>query len=440
MDLKLFNALGRKKSLFTPLKRGVITFYTCGPTVYDFAHIGNLRTYIFEDLLKRVLLLAGNRVVHVMNITNVDDKTIRGAKRAHKNLEAFTRYYTKEFFADLKKLNILPASHYPRATENIAAMLKIIKTLLNKEFAYESKDGVYFDISRFKNYGKLSGVRKRAHHTKARINADEYAKTEAQDFVLWKKKRLGEPSWSSPFGKGRPGWHIECSAMATRYLKLPLDIHAGGIDLLFPHHENEIAQSEAASGKKFARFFLEGEHLTIGGKKMSKSLGNLFTLRDLVARGFDPLDLRYLALTTHYRKPLSFSWDALESARQGRMRFLEIFKTLPKKAPSADIALKQKILKAVHNDLNIPQALGILRGALKHVSQDTVLWADHIFGLNIQKEITQQIPQDIMDLVEKRELLRKDKQWARADRMREKIKKMGFWVADLQDGPAIHRI
>ncbi|MEK9148202.1 MAG: cysteine--tRNA ligase, partial [Patescibacteria group bacterium] len=253
MAVKLYNYLTRKKELFRPLKKGRVGLYACGPTVYNFTHIGNLRAYIFDDVLRRTLEFEGYVVRHVSNLTDVDDKTIRDSKKAGKSLKTFTEFYSQAFFADIKKLDIRPAWKYPRATGHIKEMVSLIRTLLKKRLAYRTADGVYFDISKFRGYGKLSGVKKR--QLKA-VSADQYEKTEASDFALWKFKKRGEPSWPSPFGRGRPGWHIECSAMSMKYLGTTFDIHAGGVDLLFPHHENEIAQSEGATGKQFVRYFV----------------------------------------------------------------------------------------------------------------------------------------------------------------------------------------
>ena len=301
MNLKLFNTLSRKKEVFKPLRTERVGLYTCGPTVYNYAHIGNLRTYIFEDILRRTLAYGGYKVRHVMNITDVEDKIIRDSQKSGKNIFEFTAPYERAFLEDLEKLGIARAWKYPKATAHVPEMIRLIQTLLKKGLAYQTEGSVYFDISKFRNYGRLSRLKKRGLKSGARVSADEYAKDDAQDFALWKAAVPGEPAWQTPFGEGRPGWHIECSAMAMRYLGATLDIHAGGVDLIFPHHENEIAQSEGATGKPFARFFIEGEHLLVDGQKMSKSLGNVFTLRDIETRHVNPLAFRYLTLTAHYR-------------------------------------------------------------------------------------------------------------------------------------------
>ena len=300
MAIKLFNTLSRKKEIFKSIRKNRVGLYTCGPTVYNYAHIGNLRTYIFEDILRRTLRYAGYDVKHVMNITDVDDKTIAGAQKEKIILKSFTRKYEKIFKDDLKKLNILSPSLFARATENIDIMIDDIKKLQKNGFAYEREGSVYFDVSKFKTYGKLARLDKSGLKIGARVEQDEYTKDEAQDFVLWKARKDSEPAWKSPFGLGRPGWHIECSAMATYYLGQPLDIHSAGVDLIFPHHENEIAQAEAANKKSFVRYWLHGEHLLVTNQKMSKSLGNIFTLRDIDEEKIDAVAFRLLGLGGSY--------------------------------------------------------------------------------------------------------------------------------------------
>ncbi|MEM7819165.1 MAG: cysteine--tRNA ligase, partial [Candidatus Aenigmatarchaeota archaeon] len=291
MVLKLFNTLTRKKEVFKPIKKNEVRMYTCGPTVYDFAHIGNFRTYVWQDILKRWLLFKGFKVKHVMNLTDIDDKTIKGAREQGISLREFTEKYIKAFFEDSKTLNLLPADVYPRATEHIREIVELIKILIEKGYAYKGEDGsIYYDISKFKDYGKLSKLKIKELKAGARVKSDSYTKEEAYDFALWKAwdPEDGEVFFETEIGKGRPGWHIECSAMSMKYLGETFDIHTGGVDLIFPHHENEIAQSEAATGKKFVNYWLHAEHLIVEGRKMSKSLGNFYTLRDLLAKGYDP--------------------------------------------------------------------------------------------------------------------------------------------------------
>src|SRR3989344_3562907 len=437
MSLRLFNTFTRKKEIFRPARKGEVKFYACGPTVYDYVHVGNLRTFIFEDILRRTLELNGHKVKLVMNITDIDDKTIRGAKKAGKSLKEFTSFYEKGFFGDIKRLNILPAFKYPRATEHISEMKKIINLLLKKKYAYETEDGIYFDISKFKKYGRLSGLKQKEParpagglKSGARISVDEYSKDQAEDFALWKKK-------SPPVG-GHPGWHIECSAMSIKYLGLPIDIHAGGIDLIFPHHENEIAQSEAAYGIKFARFFVEGEHLLIEKKKMSKSLGNLFTLRDLETKGFEPLDFRYLVLTAHYRSPLSFSWKALEGARQARLKLQERAREAKARKKKSDGSFCKEFLARLNDDLNMPRALALLWKEAK--SYEDLLCADEVLGLGLKNLKKAAVPPRVKALLVKREALRREKKWGQADRIREEIMKLGFKVQDMPEGSQVIKI
>lgn len=464
--LKLYNYLTRKKEPFRPLKKGVVGLYTCGPTVYYYAHIGNLRTYVFEDVLRRALEFSGLRVRHVMNLTDVDDKTIRDAKKARKTLKAFTELYAQEFFKDIKRLHILPAWKYPRATRHIQEMIALIRKLLAKHLAYLAEDGAYFSISRFKPYGKLSNVKQRKLKSGARVAADLYTKDEVRDFALWKLKKPGEPSWSSPFGQGHPGWHIECSAIAMKYLGPTFDIHAGGIDLLFPHHENEIAQSEGATGKPFVRYFVEGEHLMIEGKKMSKSLGNVYTLNDLIKKGSDPIDFRYFLLGAHYRTPLNFTWKALSAARSARLGISNSLERLRRGPFGGTLRDEDEVLKvvsvserkfrdALENDLNTPKALAILnellhygnalrdRGLLTRraakVLEATVYEFDRVFGLNLKARPSRSIPPAVAKLVAKREALRASKRWQEADKIREKILKLGYTIEDAPAGPAIKK-
>ena len=431
MPLRLFNMLTRKKEVFKPARGKTARFYACGPTVYDYVHIGNLRTFIFEDVLCRALALNGYKVKMVMNITDIDDKTIRGAKKAGKTLKGFTDFYAKDFFKDIKKLNILPAAKYPRATRHFGEMKKIIRILLKKKYAYETGDGIYFDISKFKKYGRLSGLKKRELKPGARIAADEYSKDQAEDFALWKKN---PPTGGRPAG-GRPGWHLECSAMSIKYLGLPIDVHAGGVDLIFPHHENEIAQSEAAFGKKFARFFVEGEHLKVEGKKMSKSLGNLLTFRDLERKGFDPLDFRYLTLTAHYRSPLSFSWKSLEAARRARRNLMSRSNVDGRGLEK----FQDKFLSRLNDDLDTPGALALLH---QTSGRGPLLFSDLVFGLGLaHPPRAPKIPAEIKKLLGRREEARAKKNWSGADKIREEIRKLGFSIEDSPAGPKVkHRL
>ena len=415
--------------------------YACGPTVYNFAHIGNLRTYVFEDLMRRVLERAGFKVRLVMNITDVEDKIIRDARSAGKNIFEFIKPYEEAFLGDLKLLNIKPAWKYPRATAHIKEMTSLIRKLVKKGLAYESGGSVYFDVSKFKKYGRLSRLQKRELKIGARVDVDEYSKGDAEDFALWKKARPGEPSWDSPFGKGRPGWHIECSAMSMKYLGPALDIHAGGVDLIFPHHENEIAQSEGATGKKFARFFIEGEHLLAEGQKMSKSLGNVFTLRDIEKRGFDPLAFRYLLLTAHYRSKLNFTWESLEAAgsvlERVRNRVVELKQqpNVVRPPRSNNEVFRREFEKKVMDDLNSPGALAVFWKNFGRLSLADILWADKILGLNLETLKLLTVPAGVKKLIKEREEARKNKDWRKADQIRAEIAKLGWSLEDTPKGP-----
>lgn len=456
MVLKLFNYLTRKKEILRPIKKGRIGLYTCGPTVYNYAHIGNLRTYIFEDVLRRTLEYHGYKISQVMNLTDVDDKTIRDSGKAEKTLKEFTEFYAKEFFKDLVKLNILRALKYPRATAHISEMIALINTLLKKGLAYKTNDGIYFDISKFKRYGKLSGVKKRELKAGARVSADEYSKEEARDFALWKTKKPGEPSWKAPFGQGRPGWHIECSAMSMKYLGRTFDIHAGAVDLLFPHHEDEIAQSEGATGKQFVNYFIEGEHLLVDGKKMSKSLGNVYTLRDLEAKGFHPLDFRYFTLGAHYRTQLNFTWEGLGAASRSREKLNNFIQSLvqEKKRSAGGVKSlkpwKEKFENALANDLDMPKALAVLWKLIHayhktpqafDAKKVTELLGDfdRVLGLALNKTNRSAVPAKIKALAAEREALRKEKKWKESDKIREEIKRLGFTVEDTTEGPRVRR-
>ncbi|MEK6808976.1 MAG: cysteine--tRNA ligase, partial [Nanoarchaeota archaeon] len=321
--LRLFNTRTRKIGVFKSIKDKEVNIYTCGPTVYDYAHIGNLRAYICADILKRYLKYKGYNVKHVMNITDVDDKTIKGSQQQGISLKKYTQNFSNMFFEDIKILNLDLPDIFPKATEHIPEMIMLIKKLLKKGFAYKGEDGsIYYDISKFKNYGKLAQLDMDGLKEGARIRHDEYSKDSPKDFCLWKAcdKDDGDVFWKTELGKGRPGWHIECSAMNMKYLGEEFDIHTGGVDLIFPHHENEIAQSVGATGKEFVHYWFHNEHLLVNGKKMSKSLGNFYTLRDLLNKGYNPIGIRYLLLSTHYRQQLNFTEESLQGAENSVQR------------------------------------------------------------------------------------------------------------------------
>lgn len=454
MKIILYNTLTRKKEVFRPLHKRWVGLYTCGPTVYNYAHIGNLRTYIFEDILRRTLEYDGYKVRHVMNTTDVDDKTIKAASEAGIKLQEFTRRYEKIFKNDLARLNIKYSTKLVRATAHIPEMIRLIQKLLKKEFAYEKNGSVYFEISKFKQYGKLARLDKKGMKAGVRVDADEYTKNSVQDFALWKKVKDGEPYWKAPFGAGRPGWHIECSAMSIKYLGKTFDLHAAAVDLIFPHHENEIAQSEAATGKKFVIFWLHGEHLLVNGEKMSKSLGTIFTLRDIEERKFDPLALRYLALTSHYRSKLNFTWDSLKGA-DNSLKHLHVFvKKLQGenfRGPSPTRHFREQFRKALFNDLDTPKALSILWGVIRRYNKNPERFNtqsmqklffdfDKILGLGFKNSKAKKISAEIIQLIKKREELRSRKEWNAADEIRKNIYSKGFVIEDTEKGPILKSI
>ena len=373
----LFNTLGRRLTPFAPLTPGKVGLYTCGPTVYADAHIGNLRTFLFEDVLRRSLRHLGYQVTQVMNLTDVDDKTIEGAARAGVSLAEYTRPFIDTFFADLATLHVEPAERYPRATEHIAEMIALVERLVANGHAYEREGSIFFRIASDEDYGRLSGIDLAQVRRGERVASDEYDKEDLRDFGLWKAAKPGEPSWESPWGPGRPGWHIECSAMSMKYLGETFDLHCGGVDNVFPHHENEIAQSESATGRPFVRTWLHAEHLIVDGEKMSKSLGNQFTLGDLLARGCDPRAVRYLFVSVHYRQKLNFTFESLAAAAAALRRVDEMRFRLAHAAeagePDAGLGeavarLEEEFTAALADDLNVSAALGAVFRLVREVN------------------------------------------------------------------------
>ena len=365
-DFYIYNTLTRTKEKLEPLSPPKVGMYICGPTVYDFAHIGNFRTFMFSDVLRRSLLFCGYEVNEVMNLTDVDDKTIAGAGKAGMGLREYTDKYIESFFDDLDSLRIARAELYPRATDHIEDIVEFIQRLENRGLAYTSGESVYYRIAEFDDYGKLSRIDREGIRDGARIDSDSYEKEHARDFVLWKGGRQEKVSWPSPWGNGRPGWHIECSVMSMKYLGESFDIHCGGIDLAFPHHENEIAQSEGATGKPFARYWIHAEHLLVESQKMSKSLGNQYTLRDLLEKGLKPSALRYLLLSTHYRSKLNFTFDALHAAESAVERLREFERRLTNYEPptGADAVPELDLVPAFRaqlaDDLAVSPALAVV--------------------------------------------------------------------------------
>lgn len=380
MSIRFYNTLTRTKEEFKPLRNKEVRIYSCGPTVYDYPHIGNLRAFAFYDLLRRYLKYRGYKVKHVMNITDVDDKTIRNSKKEGIPLSQFTEKYTKIFFEDLEKINVEKFEYYPKATEHIKEMVEMIKILMKKGLAYKGADGsIYFNIRKFPSYGKLSKLDLSGLKDGARVSHDEYSKEEAKDFALWKAwtPEDGDVYWETEIGKGRPGWHIECSVMSTKYLGKTFDIHTGGVDLIFPHHENEIAQSEGANGVPPARFWMHNEHVMVEGQKMSKSLGNYFTLNDLIKRGHDPRAIRYTLISTHYRSKLNVTDKSLWAAKQAIDKidnFMDLLKEVKGKKTNEKVnelikKVKKEFVEAMDDDLDITKALASIFNFIREVNK-----------------------------------------------------------------------
>lgn len=445
--LKVYNTLTKKIEEFKPIKDKTVGIYSCGPTVYNYVHIGNLRAFLFYDLLRRYLKYKGFKVKQVMNITDVDDKTIKGAKAEKTSLNKFTRKYEKIFFEDLKKLNVEKFEKYPRATEHINEMVEIIETLLKKGIAYKAEDGIYFSVAKFKDYGELPGIKLKQIEAGVRIKKDEYEKEEAHDFALWKfwDEDDGDVFWETKIGKGRPGWHIECSAMSTKYLGETFDIHTGGIDLVFPHHQNEIAQSEAYSGKKFVNYWMHNEHLMVDGKKMSKSLGNLYTLNDLEAKGYDPVTIRYELIASNYRQRTNFTFEGLKASKAAVEKLINFIDLAKNKEDGKGVKeiiekAKKEFEEAMDEDLNISKALAVIFEFVKEANKigagkkayKTIMDFDKVLGVLKHKE--EKIPTNVKKLAEEREEARKTKNWSKSDELRDKIKELGFIVEDSDDG------
>jgi len=450
--LKLYNTLTREKETFKPIKKNEVGMYSCGPTVYWYQHIGNFRTMLLNDLLKRTLLYKGYKVKHIMNSTDVDDKTIKGSKKEGISLKELTRKYEEIFLDDLNALGIIKPSKFIRATESIQDMVDLIKELLTKKYAYKTTDGIYFSIDKFKDYGKLAQLEK-TNKTKSRIIADEYDKNNAKDFALWKfyTEEDGPVFWETKIGKGRPGWHIECSAMSIKNLGKHFDIHTGAIDLIFPHHTNEIAQSEAATGKKFVNYWVHGGFLNLKEGKMSKSLGNIYTLKDIKQQGYEPIHFRYLVLQTHYRKPLEFSFESLEAAKVAFERIKRKIIELRKEEHKGNDLTKEyntQFEEAINDDLNAPQALQVFLKVLDDFDfnpKNKLLLLekfDEVLGLGVKEMQPSEIkiPEEIQRLIQEREKMRKDKMWEESDILRQRIKEKGFLLEDTPNGPRVERI
>lgn len=470
--MKVFNTLTRKKEEFIPQNPPKVKMYACGPTVYNYVHIGNLRTFLFEDILRRWLEYNDYKVTLIKNLTDVDDKTIRDSRKEKMTLKEFTTKYTEAFFEDIDALGIKRAKEYPKATEHIAEMIQMIQNLLDTGVAYKTDDGVYYSISKFKDYGKLAGINKDQlkEGASGRIKKDEYDKENASDFALWKfwDKEDGDVFWDAPFGKGRPGWHIECSAMSAKLLTKmfdkgynpekfeTIDIHTGGVDLIFPHHQDEIAQTEACTHIPFTKYWMHAEHLLVDNKKMSKSLGNFYTLRDLLKKGYNPLAIRYLLISTHYRQKLNFTFESLEAATVAVQRIndfvLKLDEAKGKDNKEVDSAIKKaqtQFEDALNDDLEMSTALASVFEFMNTVNKlelskkdakkvyEFMLKIDSVLGVLAKEE---KLPANIAKLVKQREEARENKNFKLADELRDELKKHGIAVEDTPNGQRWKRI
>jgi cysteinyl-tRNA synthetase len=471
MEIRLHNTLSNQTEPFVPQKPGEVTMYTCGPTVYDYAHIGNYRTFVFQDILRRFLKLRGFRLTHVMNLTDVDDRIIANAAAKGVSIRDYTEKFAQAFFDDCKTLSIESPEHWVRATDNIDSMVQLIQRLQEKTYTYSSEGSIYYRIAKFPDYGKLSKIDVTGIQAGARVDVDRYEKESARDFALWKAPKPGEHFWDTPIGRGRPGWHIECSAMAMKHLGETIDIHTGGIDLAFPHHENEIAQSEAATGKHFVRYWLHAEHLLVEGEKMSKSLGNFFTLRDLFAKGYKPSALRFALASVPYRRQLNFTFDGLQQAVSAVERLRNFADRLAqaKFPPGQHPGMSKRIAKAaadldagLSDDLNTAQALAAAYDLVREAnvaidkgefSQDDAAAAqkflatfDQVFAvledndaaklsqLGYGKGASALSDDEIEKLVADRQAARKRRDFASSDRIRQELAEHGIILEDSKDG------
>lgn len=457
--IRLFNTLTRAKEQFKPLKEGHVSLYHCGPTVYDYSHIGNMRSYVFADTLRRMFEYGGYRVKQVINITDVGhltsdedegaDKVEEAARREKRTAQEIARFYTNAFFADLKRLNVeTRETIFPKASEHIAEQIALLQGLEKRGFTYRTSDGIYFDTSRFPSYGALGKLQKEKLKEGARVEKNPEKKNPT-DFALWKFSIQGEKrqqEWDSPWGVGFPGWHLECSAMSMIYLGETFDIHTGGIDHISVHHTNEIAQSEAATGKPFVCYWLHNEFITVEGKKMAKSLGNFFTLSDIMKKGLNPLAYRYWLLTGHYRTSVNFTWDALQGAETALMRLYEQYRELDRTDSGKTSAeYKKKFEEAIHDDLDFPRAIALVWELLKDEvlfpgdKKATLLNFDNVLGLGLSSLEPLILPAEILSLVEERETARKKEDWEKADVLRAEIEKRGYKVKDTPDGSRLTR-
>ena len=470
-EIHVHNTLSGKLEPFVPLKPGEIRMYTCGPTVYDYAHIGNFRTFVFQDILRRFLKLRGFKLTHVMNLTDVDDRIIANSAAAGMSIRDYTEKYIQAFFADCRTLSVESPEHWIRATDHIDDMVALIQRLQENTYTYPSEGSLYYRIAKFKDYGKLSKIDLSGIQAGARVDNDRYDKESARDFALWKAPKPGEHFWETPIGPGRPGWHIECSAMAMKYLGETLDIHTGGVDLAFPHHENEIAQSEAATGKPFSRYWLHAEHLLVEGEKMSKSLGNFFTLRDLFAKGYKPSALRFALASVPYRRQLNFTFDGLQQATSSIERLRNFATRLKQeKFPAgSQPAVAKRITQAaddfdsgLSDDLNTAQALAAVFDLVREANiamdkgefrqgelpavQEMLVSFDRVFAVLEDNDgeklraLGYDAPSGGLDdaaiekLVAERQAARQRRDFAASDRIRKELAERGIILEDAKDG------
>jgi cysteinyl-tRNA synthetase len=470
-DIRLHNTMSGETQPFVPQRPGEVGMYSCGPTVYDYAHIGNFRTFVFQDVLRRFLKLRGFRLTHVMNLTDVDDRIIANAAKAGVDIREYTKKFVDAFFADCKTLSIESPEHWIRATDHIDDMVKLIERLQDKSFTYPSDGSLYYRIAKFPNYGKLSKIDVAGMQTGTRVDLDRYEKESARDFALWKAPKAGEHFWETPIGAGRPGWHIECSAMAMKYLGDTLDIHTGGIDLAFPHHENEIAQSEAATGKTFVRYWMHAEHLLVEGEKMSKSLGNFFTLRDLLAKGYKPSALRFALASVPYRRQLNFTFDGLQQAASAveRLRNFADRLTQGKFPEGSKPGIAVRITQAAEefdaglsDDLNTARALAAVYDLVRDANiaidkgefaaenaaaaQKFLSTFDQVFAvledndaqklqeLGYAAESAAPSEAEVEAKIAERQSARKNRDFAASDRIRQELADRGILIEDNRDG------
>ena len=462
MDIYFYNTLTKRKEKFEPIDGREVRMYSCGPTVYKDATIGNMRTNIFQDVLRRVLRYNGYKIKHVMNITDVghlvsdgdegEDKMLKSAREEHKTPMEIAKYYTELFFNDLKLLNIETPEIVCKATDHIKEMLEYVEKLMKNGYAYETSTAIYFDVSKLDEYGILSGIKLDDQKSGARVDVDPEKKN-PYDFALWIKAPENHlMKWDSPWGLSYPGWHIECSAMGQKYLGEQFDIHTGGIDLIPTHHENEIAQSKGACGKIPAKFWMHGEYLLINGGKMSKSLGNVYLIKDFIDKGYDPIVYKLFSYSCHYRNKLNFTWDGIEASAKSLERLKQGYKAHLNGKDNVDESLikeyEERFHKAINDDLNMPLAMGVVWEVVRQENKSPelaklLLKFDTVLGLKIDEEsnvIKEEIPKEINILVEERELARKNKDWTKSDELRDLIKEKGYEVKDSKEGTTINKI